>query len=229
LVNFDALKQKQQDDKVIVMADDILLTREEQDERAKQWLKDNAISLIVGIAIGVGIIYGINHYRAQQQINAELASDLYQNVITATATSEQADIDQYINDLKSQHADSSYASKAVLIKAKQLTVIDLPAATAELEWVLEHAEEVGVQHTARLRLIKLLLAQDKFDSASQLANFQNTDGFDSHYHEAVADVAMGQQNFSQAKEYYQKAIDALAENDQAYKSILTLKLNQITQ
>ena len=40
------------------MADDIFLTPEEQDERARQWLKDNGPALIVGVVLGIGAIFG---------------------------------------------------------------------------------------------------------------------------------------------------------------------------
>lgn len=211
------------------MADDILLSPEEQDERARQWLKDNAFSLFFGVAIGIGVIYGINFYRAQEQSNAEQASSLYQNVMSSVTASDQTDITPYIEDLKANHGKSIYASKAVLIQAKSLANSDLPAAAAALQWVVANSPERGVSHAARLRLIKALIAQSKLDEASKLANHAAVDGFQSNYNESLGDIAIAKGELDKAKEYYQKSIDSLSQGDQAYKSILTLKLNQIVQ
>jgi len=60
------------------MADDIYLSPEEQDERARQWFKDNAPALAIGIALGLAAVVGYNKYQDQQQIDAEAASALFQ-------------------------------------------------------------------------------------------------------------------------------------------------------
>ena len=49
------------------MADDILLTPEEQDERAKQWLKDNGLAIFIGVAIGLGAVIGYNGYQEKKK------------------------------------------------------------------------------------------------------------------------------------------------------------------
>jgi len=59
------------------MADDIFLTPEEQDERARKWLKENGPALAIGIALGLGAIFGWNQYKAKMQRDAETASELY--------------------------------------------------------------------------------------------------------------------------------------------------------
>ena len=58
------------------MADDIFLTPEEQDERARQWLKDNGPALIVGVVLGIGAIFGWDYYKKSQLEKAEAASSL---------------------------------------------------------------------------------------------------------------------------------------------------------
>ena len=104
------------------MADDILLTPEEQDERAKKWLKDNGMSIAVGIALGLAGIFGFNQYKASVQLKAEQASSLYSEIINTNENSEISDIDAQVAQLKDNYGSSSYAAKAVLLKAKQLAL-----------------------------------------------------------------------------------------------------------
>ena len=97
------------------MADDIYLSPEEQDERARKWLKDNGPSLIIGIALGLAGIYGFDYYKAAEKSKAEQASAVYETVIEEIQDSQLSDITNQVEDLKSNYADTSYAAKASLI------------------------------------------------------------------------------------------------------------------
>lgn len=209
------------------MADDILLTPEEQDERAKKWLKDNGLSLLMGIAVGIGAIYGFNYYKAQQIAQAEQASALYADIINKTEDSSIADFDEELATLKNDFSKTSYAAKAALIKASKLVVSDLGAAQNELSWVLENARELGLQQTARVRLIKTYLAQENADKAAALLADADQEGYQSVIAELTGDLAVLQGDNATARSAYQEAIDGLSQNERSYQTILTLKLNQV--
>ncbi|NND81515.1 MAG: tetratricopeptide repeat protein [Gammaproteobacteria bacterium] len=209
------------------MVDDILLTPEEQDERAKQWLKDNGMALVIGVGLGLGAVFGFNQYRAQQELHAEQASVLYSNVMERYAQSELADISAPLAQLKSAHAGTPYAAKAALVRAKQLAVNDLAAAAEELQWVIDNADEPGLQHAARIRLAKVRIAQGELDSARDLAAQQPYGGFDSHYLEILGDIAARSGDVDAAKDYYQQASVALSRVDSGYAAILELKSSQL--
>ena len=74
------------------MADDILLTPEEQDERARQWLKDNGMALVLGIGLGLGAVFGYQQWQAKLIRDAEAASQLYNTALTTFQSSELGDI-----------------------------------------------------------------------------------------------------------------------------------------
>jgi len=209
------------------MVDDILLTPEEQDERAKKWLKDNAPALVLGIALGLGAVFGFNQYEAKQLTDAEAASQLYNSVLSSYSQSEISDIEDRVNTLKTDYSSSSYTAKAVLLRARQLAVSDMPAALAELQWVGDNAKEIGIIHTARIRQAKLQLALDNVEQAATIASQQPYDGFASHYYEILGDVAVKQDKGLEAREYYQQAIDSLSSSETAYKRVLDLKMNPL--
>ena len=209
------------------MADDIFLSPEEQDERAKKWLKDNGLAIGVGIALGFGAIFGYNQYKASNQSNAENASSLFSTALTAFNASDRADIDAPLAELKEKHKDSTYASKVVLMKAAQLSNTDLDGAYTQLQWVVDNAPEVGLVHTARIRQIKIAIANGKLDEAKALATQASYDGFESHYQEQLADIAVAQGDDETASTHYQAAIEALNTGDAAYGRVLGLKLDRL--
>lgn len=209
------------------MADDIFLTPEEQDERARKWLKDNGPALAIGIALGLGAIFGWNQYKESIQTKAEDASSIYTATIEEIQSSELADIDAEVAELKDGFAGSPYAAKAALLKAKQLSLNDLPAAYEELQWVVDNASEFGLQHTARIRQAKIKLALGELESAKALASHTPTQGFESNYAELLGDIALKEGDLASARTHYQTAIDTLPASQAGYSQVLTIKLDRL--
>jgi len=209
------------------MADDIFLSPEEQDERAKQWLKDNGPAIAIGIALGIGAIIGFNKYKDGIQQNAEQASALFSTALDQVNESESADIAAQVTKLKEEHTGSSYASKASLIKATQLAKTNLDAAYTELQWVVDNAPEKGLKHTAIIRQAKIKTSQGDLDIARSLATPSSYDGFESHYNEILGDIEVKAGNLLVARTYYEAASDALTDADFAYKQVLGLKLDRL--
>jgi predicted negative regulator of RcsB-dependent stress response len=209
------------------MVDDILLTPEEQDERAKQWLKDNGMALILGVVLGLGAVFGYQTYQTKIRTDAEQASFLYNQVLESVRSSELADISDVVTTLKNDYAGSPYAAKATLLRAKQLAVSNLDQAAEELRWVADGAKDIGIRHTARIRLAKVLLADGKIEAAKAVAEQKPYEGFESNYAEILGDIAAREQEFEKAREQYETAITALSPADRGYSAILELKLNRL--
>ncbi|MFT4630740.1 MAG: putative negative regulator of RcsB-dependent stress response [Arenicella sp.] len=209
------------------MVDDILLSPQEQDERAKQWLKDNGMAIVIGISLGLAAVFGYNNYQAKQITNAEQASSIYDTVLGLVNDSELADIESQVTSLKEGHSDSSYAAKGALLRARQLSVSDLDAAFDELAWVVSNAQEYGLKHTALIRQAKILVSQGKLEEAKAIVLTQPYQGFDSFYQEILGDIAAQQGEFSSAGGFYQSALATLGEADQSYAAILTLKKDRL--
>ncbi|MFT5573277.1 MAG: putative negative regulator of RcsB-dependent stress response [Cryomorphaceae bacterium] len=210
------------------MADDIFLSSEEQDERAKKWLKDNGLSIAVGIGLGLAAVTGYNHYKDNLQAKAEQASALYGAALEQIGDSNLSDIGAYVSELKEKYSDTSYASKAVLLQSKQLAVSDLEAAITQLKWVAANAPEVGLLHTAKIRLAKIQIAQGDLEAAKAIASsVDEYNGFESHYQEILAEVSVKQGDFAAAREHYQSAIDSLQAGDSGYAQVLSIKLDRL--
>jgi predicted negative regulator of RcsB-dependent stress response len=209
------------------MADDIILTPEEQDEQARKWLKDNGPALAIGIALGLAGIFGYEQYKDSLQSNAEQASALYQAALIEVNDSSLSDIDAQVSELKENYSSSSYAAKAALLKAKKLSISDLDAAYQELQWVVDNAAELGLQHTARIRQAKIKFSQGDLAQARTLASFTPAQGFESNYAEILAEVNAREGNTEKAREFFQAAIDALPSSQSSYAQLLSLKIDRL--
>ena len=209
------------------MADDIFLTPEEQDERARKWLKDNGPALAIGIALGLAAIFGYEQYKDNVQNKAEHASALYEAALSEVADSSLSDIDAQVAELKKDYSTSSYAAKASLLKAKKLSINDLDAAFVELQWVIDNAQESGLRHVARIRQAKIKFSQGDLAQAKALASFEPAQGFESNYAEILADVSAREGDNDKARELFQKAIDSLPESQSSYTQLLTLKMDRL--
>ncbi len=209
------------------MADDIFLSPEEQDERARQWFKDNGPALGIGIALGLAAVVGYNKYQDDKQLSAEKASELFQQTVAEIRDSELSSIEEQVNTLKSEHASTVYAAKATLLKAKQTAVNDLAGAFDELQWVVDNAPEDGIKHTARIRQAKIKLALNQLDAARSLASFTPTQGFESHYQEVLGDIAIKEGKELVARTHYQAAVDALDGLQDTYVQVLNIKLDRL--
>jgi len=115
----------------------------------------------------------------------------------------------------------------VLVKAKQLALSDQQGAMDELQWVIDNAEEVGLQHTARVRLAKLLFVSGDTDAARDLASVQPSNGFDSHYQEILGDIERKQGNIEAARSHYEKASESLGASSAGYAQVLGMKLSRL--
>lgn len=211
-----------------IMADDIFLTPEEQEERVKRWIRENGPAIAIGIALGLGGIWGYDEYRKHQLQQAEEASLLYSQALEVAASSELADVSAQVETLKEEYAGTPYAAKAMLLRAKQLSVTDPNAALEALDWVLAKADEDAVWHAANIRKAKILLSQEgQAQAVIDMLDTQAHDGFGSHYLEIMGDAYGQLGQAEQAIASYESAIEALAPADAGYARILTLKQNGV--
>lgn len=72
------------------MAIDDPLNEHEQSEQVRFWLRNNAVALIGGVALGLGAIAGWQWWQGQQQQSRMAASSLYSDAVTAIESGKMA-------------------------------------------------------------------------------------------------------------------------------------------
>jgi len=184
-------------------------TEEQQVEALKKWWKENGTSLIVGLFVGVSVLFGWRYYMDQKNVHAVQASDMYMLIMQSAAlkTIDDKTVDlnnQLIND----YADTPYAALSSLALAKvEYEKDNIEAAAEQLELAVKHANDEETKQIASLRLASVLIEQKKYEEASTILNMAHDSAFDAQYEELKGDLFMAQGDVAQARIAYDKAID----------------------
>lgn len=203
----------------------IAVHEDETTQRAREWWQKNRVSIIVGLVLGLSIVFGVNYWRTYQTNQAADASEVYSQLVSAVQNEEIDQVGELSTQLKADYSGTDYASKGLLLAAvaMQDNKQDDKAIEA-LTWVLEQSNDVVNEHLARIQLIRVYLSQDNYDSAKPLAMIENQGGFVSQYEEFKGDIFHQQGDTDKAKEAYQKSLDTLKTRN--YSEILEAKINR---
>ena len=186
-------------------------TEEQQVAALKQWWKENASSLIIGLFVGVTGLFGWRYYVDQNHNHFVQASDLYmqvaQNVMLNTVDDKTNDIN---NTLINDYSNTPYAALSSLALAKaEYEKGNVDAAAAQLELAVKNANDDVTKQIANLRLASVYLEQKKFEEVSTLLSMTHDEAFDAHYEELKGDMHMAKGDIDQARTAYDKAITLL--------------------
>ena len=184
-------------------------TEEQQVEALKKWWKENASTIILGVAIGASVLFGWRYYNNYKVQHAEAASAIYDSVLTIATANGALDQQQTkVNTLFAEYGDTPYASLAGLILAKQqVNRGELVKAQQQLEWVVNNSEQVELKNIAKLRLARVLLATEKYDQALAILNSDYPESFSAMYEELKGDLYVVRGELDQARAAYDKAIN----------------------
>lgn len=202
-------------------------TDEERVEALKKWWKENGTSLIGGLVIGVSALVGWGYWTDHKQGVAEQLSVMHTGMIASINQGKIEEAQASAGEIIAKYSNTSYAINAALALAKmKVEQGDLVAAASQLRWAMGHADQTAMQHIARTRLVRVLIAQEKYDAA--LAEFSSIDtgDFSAIYEELRGDILLGQGKNKEAYTAFQNAMKTL---DPASQSgvILKIKLDSI--
>ena len=207
---------------------DVYTSEEQQVEAIKKWFKENAVSLVVGVALGLGGVFGWRAWSQYQFTQEVLAASGYAKVMNALNQNQFLEARDLGKLVVEEHGSTPYAALSALAMAKaDLKVDDRAAAQAHLKWVLEHTRLEPLRHIASQRLVRLMLAENILDEAEQLLAEsseyqQGNQHFSVGYNELKGDLLMARGDVAGAAKYYQAAVSGLP-LDSPYRMLLELK------
>lgn len=202
-------------------------TPDDQLANLKAWWKQYGPALIAGVVIGGLLLAGGNYWKQYKTKRAEAASALYEILLADLQQNRPDALTATATRLIQEYAATPYAGKAALLLARsRFDAKDNAGTRQHLEWAMQNATEVAVQHSARLRLGRLLFDQGDAETALALLNVKETDGFVSEYEELKGDVLLAKGDRSAARRAYQTAIDALVRGS-SYAQALAMKRDNL--
>ena len=146
-----------------------LLDEHEKSEVVRKWLRENAMSIVIGVGMALVMIFGWQQWKARDARQMVEAATHYQALSDAVAAKNDDDVTQLANALRADYPKSAYATMAALQQAELASAKgDLAAAVTSLEWARDHAGSVQMKALATLRLARTTLAQGNADAALKL-------------------------------------------------------------
>ena len=193
-------------------------TEEQQIAELKKWWGENGTLIIVGLALGLACVFGYRTWLAYQGNQAAQASAVYTVMLQGLERNDGQLVSERADLLITEFSSTPYAAFAALALAKiRSGEGDLEAAATQLRWVLDNGDAAVVMDTARLRLARVLLAQQQLDEAEALLQQpHSTTAFDGLYAEVAGDIYSARDDAAAASEAYQRALTATPANNPGY-------------
>ncbi len=190
---------------------DVHASEKEQVEALRKWWKENGSSVVTGVLLGLSVLLGGKAWFSYQETRTLSASNIYAQMMAALNQDQAEPVRNYANQLISEYSGSGYAPLAALVLARlAVTQGELPAAQAQLQWALDHAKLPELKHTARMRLIRVLIDQNQLAQAAQQLNGVGEAGAYAYlYAELQGDLAMLEGNTAEAARAYRQALDSM--------------------
>lgn len=199
---------------------------EQQVERIKEFWAEHGKGIIAGAVIGFGLFFGWRYYDKAQIEAANAASTGYQQVVTqlqSDAENAVVNAQQFI----SEHEGEQYAYLASLQLAQHaVSQDDLATAVTALQNVVAGSADTNLTAVARIRLARVLLAQQQYDAALAAVQVSLPSAYQAAAAELEGDIYAEQGQREQARNAYQRA---LAAEGQALTPALELKLNSLAK
>jgi len=204
-------------------------TEEEQIQAIKDWWKENGRSVVAGLVIGIMAIVGYRYWGTHVQQQSEQASVLYANVMDAVATKNSDMAFTTGKEVIEKYASTPYAPlTALLLGRVAVDKNDFASAEAQLQWVIDNASDEGIQQLARIRLSRVLFAQNKTDEALAVIANESVSGFETLLYELRGDIYLHQAKKAEAVDEYRKALADFSINPQRRQTI-QMKLDNLAE
>jgi predicted negative regulator of RcsB-dependent stress response len=176
---------------------EIYNSEEEQIEALKRWWRENGRSAVIGVTLGIAAIIGWNVWQTHKENQALEASALYQQLLDAVEQKQNERAEKLSTRLSELYASTPYAIYGGLFLAKLKTdADDLIAAHDALKEAIAATDDTNLKHVARIRLIRLMLANSEAEEALQRiaeVDMGKAGQFEGNYKELEGDcyVALG--------------------------------------
>ncbi len=199
----------------------------QQIEEIKKWWRENGLSVVLSLTLGVSAIFGWRYWQDVKIEQAESASVLYSEMVVALQNENGTKTRDLATGILAEYKGTTYGVFALLALAN-LAVADDDLDTAEthLRQALRQSKDASFSHVISLRLIRILISRNKLDEAGNLITRQEKAEYASSYDELMGDISVLQGEIETARASYQQSINK-ARLEGRDISTLERKLNNI--
>jgi predicted negative regulator of RcsB-dependent stress response len=204
------------------------LTEQEQIEILKNWVKQYSLVILAGVAIAVLSITGWRYWEQRQDNILRHASAVYDEMLTMRAQNDSNATLTQAEKLYTHYSHTVYGEMSALMIARAAVLKkDYAKASEQYQWVIDHSKTSAIRQIARLRLARILIAQQKTEDALTILNKVEDKTFAGLIDEIRGDAYLATKNTSMAYQAYQKALDEIP-NAEIVRPLLRMKLDNLT-
>jgi predicted negative regulator of RcsB-dependent stress response len=185
----------------------------EQGERVQQWLRKNGVSILVGIVLGLVLIFGWQQWKSHRAGHEQAAAGEYSALQLAVAQNKTTEIDVRTENLLKDYSDTAWSVFAAGERAQRnLIAGQLDKVGGDLEWAKAHAKDETLKSLADLRIAQLKLAQGKAEEAIATVDAMQGKSFAAIAQELRGDALVKLGRHDDARKAYQAAIAAMGDS-----------------
>ncbi len=184
-------------------------TDEEQVEKLRKWWQENGRSVIAGVVIGVGGLFGYRYWVDYQNRVAEEASAHFDEMVLALEANNSDVVLTRANNLLNDYSSTEYAILARLALARlYVDKGEFAQAGEQLQQVVGTVDNQPLGFLARKRLAAVQLQMSQTDHALTTLSVDFPPEFGAGIDELKGDIYAEQGKTTEAAESYRKALRA---------------------
>lgn len=203
------------------------LEEQEQLDDLKAWWARWGNTVAIALIVACVAVVAVQGYRWWNMKKAEDAAVLFNAVAQAARANDVAKAKDATLALTDKFASTGYAPRAAFVLAKmQFDAGDSAAARAQLQWIVDHADEQELQEIARYRLAELMLHEKQYDEALKMLDAKHGDPFAGLYADLRGDAYAAAGRTDDARTAYQAAL-AKFDAKSPYRNYVQVKLDSL--
>lgn len=205
---------------------------EEQVERLQNWWQENGTSVVLAVVLSVSGLLGWRYWQDSTQQQAESASVRYQQLTEATQVPDSNIDADAVSELASQligdYPGTAYADYARLMLARlAVEEGDYSQAANRLTEVVEKPATSATGWTARMRLARVQVHSGDVQAANETLSVSWPEAWHGQVFELQGDLAREQGDLVAARQAYNKALAAMAEDGADHRELVQMKLDDL--
>jgi len=194
-----------------------VLSYETDDERAeaiKKWWKENGLSILLGVGIGLGAIFGWRVWMDYRETVRQQASAAFERLLAAADTGDARSARTQSKLLHQEFTATTYAALASLVRARvEVEADNLADARTALKQAIADSPAPGIRRIAALRLARVLIMEGNLEGAADLvARHDDGGSFRGAFAALRGEIAEAQGRSADARIAYEQALAVGAPN-----------------
>jgi len=210
---------------------DEYMNEQEQWEYVRNWVRQNGLWLIAGVALaGLGL-WGWRSWQAHQESMYMEANAQYQQMLAAFGKNDMPTVIKLADQLVKDHPRTGYAEQAQLAAARmQVENNQLPGALDRLQKVETSTPDQELKLVVRLRIARIQIEQNRAEDALATLSAVDPGAFAGRFAEVRGDALRAKGDRAGALKAYREAQSSqAAQAGNSAGDLLALKINELSR